>query len=110
MSEYMTKASECTGTVSVFARPNDGYDPENPESKAFSYVLREGTSHWNDRYVLVVSHEVTLGVPSGVNLVQKAVETLRNKIQEKKDELADDILKLEKEIAKLALITYIPGE
>jgi hypothetical protein len=109
MSDYLTKETECTGEVSVFAKPNDFYNPNDPEDQAFTYILREGTSHWNDRCVLIVTHPVTLPIPAGVNLVEKAVQTLHNKIAEKRAELAQDIAKLEEEIAKLTMITYQPS-
>lgn len=108
--DYLTKATTCKGEVSVFARPNTMYDPEDPDSPSFTYLLREGTSHYYDSYVLVCTHDVELEVPAGVNLVVKAVETLHAKIAQKKAELAKEVAALEDEIAKLQLITYQPGE
>jgi len=109
-TDYMTHETECSGEISIFAKPNTNYDPTDPESPSFTYVLREGTTHFYDSYVLVCTHEVTLQVPAGINLVSKAVETLRAKIKQKKADLAEDIQKLEDEIAKLALITYQPAD
>ena len=106
--DYMTHETTCTGQVSVFAKPNLEYDPTDRESPSFTYILREGTTHYYDTYVLVCTHDVTLATPAGVNLVSKAVETLQAKITEKKAELAEDIARLEAEIAKLQLITYQP--
>lgn len=106
MSDYMTKATTCEGEVSVFAAPNSMYNPEDPDSKPFTYVLREGTRHWNEKYVLVCTHNVTLDVPAGVNLVAKAIETLRDKIAEKRADLVEEVANLEAEIAKLNMITY----
>lgn len=105
---YLTEATEVTGEVSVFAKPNDSYDRDDPESEPFTYVFREGRRHWNERYVLVCTHEVTLSVPPGVNLVSQAIETLNNIIAEKRAELQAEVVKLEAEIAKLMLITYQP--
>jgi len=105
-----TEETTCKGEVSVFARPNRNYDPETPESPSFTYELKEGRHHWDRKAVLVVTHEVELGVPAGVNLVAAAVATLRESIEEKKRELAKEISELEDEISKLALITYEPEE
>ena len=108
MSNYLTEKSEHTGEVSIFATPNKWYDPEEEGSLPFEYEFRGGTSHWNSKAVLVVTHEVTLPIPEGINLVQKAVETLHAKIAEKRADLAAEIAELEEQISKLSLLTYEP--
>lgn len=108
MQNYLTEKTTCKGEVSVFALPNPGFNPEDPESCAWKYELREGNHHWNNKAIRVVTHDVELPVPSGVNLVQKAVATLTAKIAEKRADLAREVAELEEEIAKLSLITYQP--
>lgn len=108
MSSYLTEKSEHTGQISIFARANTRYDPEDENSLPWFYEFATGTTHWNSKAVLIVTHDLTLPIPAGINLVQKAVETLHAKIAEKKAELAKDVAELEAEISKLSLLTYQP--
>lgn len=109
--QYLTEATTVTGIVSIFAAPNPHYDPLRDTNdpfytEPFRYVLREGETHYNDDYVFIVSHEVTLGVPDGINLVEKAVHTLTDKIAEKRAKMQQEINLLEQRIQALQLLTH----
>ena len=70
----MTKKTDVTGEISIWALPNhNAKEGEQP----FTYVLRdEHGSPWQDGAVKVNTLPVTLTVPEGLNLIQKAIERI----------------------------------
>ncbi len=75
----------------------------------FEYEITSSETHWRDSAVRVHEFDVAGVVPSGIDLVMKAVETLRDKILKVQAVADKEIVKLEEQIKNLALIEYQPG-
>lgn len=94
-----TKAELITGTIEIWARPRKFYDTEG--DSPFIYELRRP---YEDGEVKVATHEVSLAVPAGVNLVEAALETLKAKKTEIQAKADDEMAKVDKQIQSLRLL------
>jgi len=74
----------------------------------FTYLITNSSSDWRDNTVLVHEFDIAGVVPSGIDLVLKAVETLRDKIAVIVAEADKEVKALEDQIKNLALIEYKP--
>ena len=74
----------------------------------FKYIITTNNSHYANNAVRVCEFNVMGMVPGGIDLVKKAVETLRDEILRVRKEADDAIVELEVQIRNLALITYQP--
>lgn len=74
----------------------------------FTYVITSSSSDYRDTTVLVHEFDIAGVVPAGIDLVLKAVETLRDKITAIVAEADKEVAKLEDQIKNLALIEYKP--
>ena len=109
MNNFMTTDEKCTGQVSVWAIPNSDYDPTDEESTPFRYELKEGAHHWRDEAIRVSTEEITLNVPSGINLVQEAIITLNSKKEKAREEYMETCKRMDDLISQLQLITHQPN-
>lgn len=90
----ITKKEAVTGKVAVWALPTDEWARKNnPELGFFRYVLSTG-DRWEQGAVKVQEYEVSLVVPAGVDLLQRAVATL----MEAKDKVLGEAQKKATEI------------
>lgn len=108
MKNYLTTDEKVTANISIWAIPNESYDSNAEDSEPFKYELKEGMYHWKDEAIRVDTQEVTLQVPSGVNLVQQAISTLNKKKEKAREEYMDTCEKMDNLISQLTLITYQP--
>lgn len=77
----------------------------------FYYELKAGHhSPWQDGAIKL--HELTLAValPGGIPLLEKAIETYKEKIDEERITSAKKVADLQARIDTLALIEYIPSQ
>ena len=74
----------------------------------FRYEITDDNSDYRSSAVLVHEFDIAGVVPAGIDLVLKAVETLRGKIAEIQAEADKEVAELEKQIKNLALIEYKP--
>ena len=72
----------------------------------FQYDITDSKSDWRNNTVLVHEFDIAGVVPAGIDLVLKAVETLRDKICEIQATADKEVAKLEAQIKNLALIEY----
>ncbi len=101
---YLTKDTEVKGDISIWAVPRRGAEPDEDP---FEYELfTEGNKPWRDGAVKVNTLPVTLMVPAGLNLVQKAVETLKEAQNEILKDANEKVAELEARIGELALLTH----
>lgn len=102
---------DVTGMVAIWAIPRSKWDrdmhPENPDP--FYYELRTGTA-WENGAVKVVEKEVFIPLPPGVDLLGKALETLRQKQQEIRASAEKQVNELQAQINDLMLLTHQPEE
>ena len=74
----------------------------------FTYDITDSKSDWRNNTVLVHEFDIAGVVPAGIDLVLKAVETLRDKIVEIQAEADKKVAELEEQIKNLALIEFQP--
>lgn len=75
----------------------------------FFYKIYAGYSTpYESGAVKVHDFEITAFVPAGINLVEKAVETMQKEIETIKADAYDAVTKLEKRIQDLQYITHQP--
>jgi hypothetical protein len=108
MTDYLTKAEPVTGDIDIWAVPRSQYADKN--DPPWHYELRAGSRCWTTGAVLVNTVPVTLTVPAGLNLVSKAIETLKKEKAEKYDSYLKEIADLDQQIEQLQMLTYQPEE
>ena len=74
----------------------------------FRYETTDSDSDWRSTAVLVSEFDIVGTVPSGIDLVMKAVATLRDKIVTIQAEADKEVAKIEEQIRNLALLEYKP--
>ena len=109
-----TKHTKVTQKMSIWAIPKSDYDLEDlsPGEMPFDYkIFTNMNTPWQDGSVKVDTQEVDLWVPAGVDLLEQAIETLKEQIKETRAEAQSKITKYEQQIEQLTLIEYkpIPG-
>ncbi len=103
---YFTKEARVEGEVSIWATPK--YNPEAGEDP-FDYALFAGDHKpWREGAVMVTTQTMAMTLPSGLNLIQKTIETLREAQSEVRTDAETKVADLEKRIGELALLTYTP--
>ena len=111
-----TEQTEVTSKASIWAIPksessiqyelqdNPGVVPET-----FFYKIYAGYSTpYESGAVKVHEFEVVAFVPAGINLVEKAIETLESEIKTIKADAYESVTKLEARIQSLQYITHQP--
>lgn len=84
-------------------------NPDGTVSEPFMYKIYVGYSTpYESGAVKVHDFEVVATVPAGINLVEKAVETMRKEIDTIRAESYNAVTKLEKRIQDLMYITHQP--
>ncbi len=103
--DYLTKLTEVTQDVSIWAVPNHNAEANQDP---FTYELYTDGKPWRDGAVKVNTLPVTLMVPAGLNLIQKAIETLKEAQDEVLKDANEKVAELEKRIGEFTLLTYSP--
>ncbi len=104
---YLTTRQKVEGEISIWAVPK--YNPE-PGNDPFEYELFSGsTKPWRNGAVKVNTETIVVHLPGGLNLVAKAVETLREAQVEIRNEATKNVEELEQRIRELGLLTYQPA-
>lgn len=94
-----TKSEQVTGEVEIWAVPRQAWDPK--DAPPFKYQI--GRSYYTGE-VKVVTHQVTLEVPAGVNLYMAAMETLESAKNEAFKEYQQKAAEVDRQIAELRLL------
>lgn len=101
-----TETTKVTETLQIWAIPQSDYWRENhPDELPFRYAIKTH-SPYEDGAVKVCEQEVTLWVPEGVDLLEKAIETLQGEIKEEKIRHKDRVDQLQKQINSLLLLEH----
>ena len=104
-----TKRTEVVQKMAIWAIPKSDYEIEEsaPGEMPFKYqIMTSGGSPWQDGSVKVHEKEITMYVPAGLDLLEKAVETLKEQIKETRAEAQSKIYKYEAQINNLLLIEW----
>ena len=106
----LTKSDHVTSVISVWAVPLSDWEISELEEGAlpFKYESHITTKPWKQGAVKVTEHNVTLSVPEGVNLLEKAIETLEEAIEDRKKQYHTDVAEINQRIQELLLLTYVP--
>lgn len=108
MNEHITEKRDVTGEVTIWAEVNPyrNHDEDPP----FNYRILSGTHHYDDEAIKIITHEVTLPMPAGINLLAKAIETLEEAKAKKRETFNDEMLELNDKIKALQQIEYHPPQ
>lgn len=99
----ITKHTKVNGTASVWAVPTSEYERKNdPSVGMFRYEITERA--WATGAVKVKEYDITLQVPAGINLLERAIATLEEERTRVLGEAQKKAMELEKEIQKLLLL------
>ena len=103
-----TTMTEVTEPLCIWAIPKHEYQIEaDPHSLPFNYEFRrKGHTPYQDGSTLVHTVDVTLVVPAGIDLLEKAIETLKSEIQKTRAEAQVQVEKLEKQIEGLLMLEH----
>lgn len=101
MTNIYTKRTPVTGEVDVWAIPN----PYAEEGELpFKYELRLDKP-WQTGAVRVTSESITITVPAGINLIAKAVETLKEAKEDAHESYVRETQRLDERIQHLLMLT-----
>lgn len=98
-----TKETEVTGSVTVYAIPSGKKDAP------FDYKIYDDTCDLSSEHrIKVHSTEIVIILPAGINLVEKAIETLEEKRAKAREEYYREDTRLQNEINKFLQLTHQP--
>lgn len=104
-----TKRTEVVQKMSIWAIPKSDYeiDESKPGEMPFNYkIMTTMNTPWQDGSVKVHEAEMVMYVPAGLDLLEKAVETLKEQIKETRAEAQSKIHKYEEQINNLMLLEW----
>lgn len=108
-AKMKTKEETVTQTVYLWAVPHSQWHREHfPDDGPFNYVITDSDYHYTTGSVKLLEHEVTLNVPAGIDLLQKAVETLKEEQVRVKTEANQKCNELQEQINSLLLLSHNP--
>ncbi len=107
MFERTTQES-VTAEVAVWAIPRTEHEISTSDDGCpFNYELRL-TDAWQDGAIKLHEATVAVNLPAGIPLLDKAIETLKEAIEEERRESDKRVARMQARIDSLALIEYIP--
>lgn len=102
-----TKAEAVTQTLYLWAIPHSEWHRENyPDDGLFKYEISDSSSQWRKGSVMLLEQEVTINVPEGIDLVEKAVETLKAEQVKVRNDAKAAVEDIQKQINNLLLLTH----
>lgn len=102
-----TKGETKRETMDIWAIPRDAryYTRDEIQQGPFEYSLRRvGDIPWSAGAVKVNTIEVGYTIPAGINLLQKAIETLEEKKSKAYEDYLDNVRELDAQINQLKLL------
>ena len=100
-----TKRTEVNCTLAIWAIPNSYKDEEG--TLPFDYKVKLGNeTPWQDGSVKITESEQIVYVPAGIDLLEKAIETLKGEIQKTRADAQKTVEKYEKQMESLLQLTY----
>jgi hypothetical protein len=106
--KFITEHERISGEVEVWAVPVDQYTAEET-GRLFEYEIRTYRS-FDDGAVKVCTDTITVDVPGGINLIEKAIETLDEKAAEHLKEYQEALKEIEHKKSQLLMLTHIEPE
>ena len=105
-----TTMQEVKAEAAVWALPRTKWEIEQSEDGCpFSYVLRTSDA-WQEGAIKLHEVELKVILPSGIPLLEKAVATLKEAIDQEYKESKQRVEALQKQIDTLALLEHLPED
>ena len=109
MTDHYTTEQDVTGKVAIWAYP---LEENGPNGFGFygkwKYTLSTGVV-WQDAAVKIVEFDVSLRLPGGINLAERALETLEDKKRREQEEHWAKMAEYDQKIQQLRRLTHIPS-
>lgn len=103
-----TEREKISGMASVWALPRTTWEIEQSEDgRAFKYIVKTDTA-WQDGAVKVCDFNVDTWIPDGIDLVEKAIETMQEKINSIQKNAQKEVDNLLEQIKSMQLIEHQP--
>jgi hypothetical protein len=105
--KFLKTPESVTGTVSVWAVPETEWkDGTNQFTGKWEFRIADGA--WEAGSVKIHTQEITLLIPSHVDITQMAIRTLEDKIEDERVGHIRRITALQKQLSQLRALTYNP--
>ena len=103
-----TEATTLKQQLQVWAIPQSAYHIEEyPDEPPFYYEVRQSQS-WSTGAVLVMEQEFEMTIPAGIDLTEKAIETLGKAAEEVQRDADANIESINSMISKLLMLEHKP--
>lgn len=104
-----TESTKVTSKVQIWAIPKESYEmnEEDPNALPFQYQIMSNRPY-KDGSVMVSETEISLWVPEGIDLLEKAIETLKEEIKDTRASAEIRCESLQKQINNLFLLEHKP--
>lgn len=103
----LTKKEKVQGTAFVWALPTSEWErTNNPDVGVFKYRIDTSTSRYESGAVKVCEFEVEMEVPAGINLLQRAIETLNEEKTRVLGEAQKRAMEIQEQINGLLMIGH----
>jgi hypothetical protein len=102
-----TERTQVTNNLQVWAIPRSAWHMEQyPKDLPFSYEILRGSPYTNGS-VLVHEEEITMLVPAGIDLVERAVLTLKDQMDLIQKDADERIQEIQEQINSMLLISHV---
>ena len=102
-----TNRTPVTGDVSIWAVPRSEWEQEHSEDKKpFSLSLYANGRPYTNGAVKLVTEEVTVLLPDGIDMVGKAIETLRERRKEIQEQHEREVEEINRQINQFLQLTH----
>lgn len=111
--DIFTKPEHVLGTAYIWAVPLHSWEiteEDRADGRLFKYQLSTSPDLYIQGSVRVHEFPISAVVPAGLNLVEKAVETLESSIAKKREEFLKEEADLKDQIKKLLLLAAPTNE
>jgi len=110
MNRLITEKTPVTETIQLWAMPHSKWHRETfPDDGPFMFVMRTDEPY-GEGNILLDEQELTLHVPAGIDLREKAIETLQAEVDKVRREAKERCKDLQEQINSLRLLAHMPEE
>lgn len=103
----LTKREKVQGTAFIWALPTSDWERKmDPEIGVFKYDVSTQSHRYESGAVKVSEHPISLEVPAGINLLERAIATLNEEKQRVLGEAQKKATEIQEQINGLLMITH----
>lgn len=104
-----TDGRTITSKVYIFAEMKTNWELDHLEDGGLPFKFRvKDFDYGNENCVRIMEYEVDIPIPAGIDLTEKCIENLREKIRAVEEECKTEVADLQQRIRNLSLIEYKP--